>query len=59
MKNKRKSRDITLHDQMYAIQARCSTSPKLMQKDRDKDAEPRRCVIDAHELPSMNMSYYP
>lgn len=36
-------------DQSYALGYRCSTSPRFI--ERDWDAEPMRCVIDAHELP--------
>lgn len=41
-------------DQSFPLGYRCSTSPRFIPKD--SDAEPIRCVIDAHEIPHMNLS---
>ena len=58
--NRRRSKEpkIAANQDNNAINARCSISPKI-HANLESDAEPMRCVIDAHELPNMNLSYYP
>ena len=55
--SRRNSRDMMITDQTYSLGARWSTSPKI--NKRNADAEPVRWIISGHEVPNMNLSYYP
>ena len=55
--SRKNSKDIMLKEHAYSFGARCSTSPKLNQ--RNGDAEPERWVIAGHDLANMNLSCYP